>query len=225
MKNYKIVAGAAVAGLALSAASSQAQITIQIANSINQAITFTGAASGNTTFSLGGFNVTSTSPNDPTLVGQLGTLSGGTGYSLVASSYSGPGTVQSVNISGTEQLSLDGLTATVGFKQLASLNMGDVIDTTGVLNLTGINYSGTDATLLALKNDGTANFNVTFQGYTVGNLLALGSGSTDTSSFSATIQASSASPVPEANTIVAGALMLLPLGIGAVRAIRKERTA
>jgi hypothetical protein len=32
-------------------------------------------------------------------------------------------------------------------------------------------------------------------------------------------------PVPEASTIMAGALMLLPLGIGAVRAIRKERTA
>jgi hypothetical protein len=32
-------------------------------------------------------------------------------------------------------------------------------------------------------------------------------------------------PVPEASTITAGALMLLPLGIGAVRALRKERIA
>jgi hypothetical protein len=32
-------------------------------------------------------------------------------------------------------------------------------------------------------------------------------------------------PVPEASTVMAGALMLLPLGIGAVRALRKERTA
>jgi len=32
-------------------------------------------------------------------------------------------------------------------------------------------------------------------------------------------------PVPEASTIMAGALMLLPLGIGAVRALRKERIA
>jgi hypothetical protein len=31
-------------------------------------------------------------------------------------------------------------------------------------------------------------------------------------------------PVPEASTVMAGALMLLPLGIGAVRAIRKDRT-
>jgi hypothetical protein len=31
--------------------------------------------------------------------------------------------------------------------------------------------------------------------------------------------------VPEASTIVAGALMLLPLGIGAVRSLRKERAA
>lgn len=32
-------------------------------------------------------------------------------------------------------------------------------------------------------------------------------------------------PVPEASTVMAGALMLLPLGIGALRALRKERTA
>jgi len=30
-------------------------------------------------------------------------------------------------------------------------------------------------------------------------------------------------PVPEASTVVAGALMLLPFGIGAVRSLRKER--
>lgn len=32
-------------------------------------------------------------------------------------------------------------------------------------------------------------------------------------------------PVPEASTVMAGALMLLPLGIGAIRAVRKERVA
>ncbi len=32
-------------------------------------------------------------------------------------------------------------------------------------------------------------------------------------------------PVPEASTVFAGALMLLPLGIGAIRALRKERLA
>jgi hypothetical protein len=32
-------------------------------------------------------------------------------------------------------------------------------------------------------------------------------------------------PVPEASTVVAGALMLLPLGVGAIRALRKERVA
>jgi hypothetical protein len=32
-------------------------------------------------------------------------------------------------------------------------------------------------------------------------------------------------PVPEASTIAAGALMLLPFGIGAVRSLRRERTA
>jgi hypothetical protein len=32
-------------------------------------------------------------------------------------------------------------------------------------------------------------------------------------------------PVPEGSTVVAGALMLLPLGIGAFRALRKERLA
>jgi hypothetical protein len=32
-------------------------------------------------------------------------------------------------------------------------------------------------------------------------------------------------PVPEASTVMAGALMLLPLGVGAIRALRKERAA
>ena len=32
-------------------------------------------------------------------------------------------------------------------------------------------------------------------------------------------------PVPEPSTIVAGALMLLPFGIGAIRSLRKDRTA
>lgn len=31
-------------------------------------------------------------------------------------------------------------------------------------------------------------------------------------------------PVPEANTVIAGALMLLPLGVGIVRAIRRDRS-
>jgi hypothetical protein len=32
-------------------------------------------------------------------------------------------------------------------------------------------------------------------------------------------------PVPEPTTVLAGALMLLPLGIGAFRAVRKDRVA
>jgi hypothetical protein len=31
-------------------------------------------------------------------------------------------------------------------------------------------------------------------------------------------------PIPEPTTIAAGALMLLPLGIGAMRSLRKDRT-
>jgi hypothetical protein len=37
------------------------------------------------------------------------------------------------------------------------------------------------------------------------------------------IQAPPPTPVPEASTVVAGALMLLPLGVGAIRALRKEK--
>jgi hypothetical protein len=32
-------------------------------------------------------------------------------------------------------------------------------------------------------------------------------------------------PVPEASTMLAGALMLLPFGVGAIRSLRKERAA
>lgn len=40
-----------------------------------------------------------------------------------------------------------------------------------------------------------------------------------------TAKANIYAPVPEPSTIAAGALMLLPLGIGAVRCLRKDRTA
>jgi hypothetical protein len=37
--------------------------------------------------------------------------------------------------------------------------------------------------------------------------------------------ATSLAPVPEASTVMAGALMLLPFGMGAIRSLRKDRTA
>jgi hypothetical protein len=50
-----------------------------------------------------------------------------------------------------------------------------------------------------------------------------GNGATVDNSFSA--NTTDLAPVPEASTVMAGALMVLPLGIGAIRALRKERTA
>jgi hypothetical protein len=41
----------------------------------------------------------------------------------------------------------------------------------------------------------------------------------------ATATAASLAPIPESSTIVAGVLMLLPFGIGAIRAVRKDRIA
>jgi hypothetical protein len=70
-----------------------------------------------------------------------------------------------------------------------------------------------DAMIFTLDYSGTLNLsdiaNVQFEYGTGGNVTVDGVPGT--------------APVPEASTVVAGALMLLPLGVGAIRALRKEK--
>ena len=98
------------------------------------------------------------------------------------------------------------------------------------------------ATYLVIKdgNDGTYIFNLGSTGvnpldwngteeieiedlFTNNNGMYKGGG--DISHFDIYGGTATATPVPEASTVVAGALMLLPLGVGAIRALRKERAS
>jgi hypothetical protein len=53
----------------------------------------------------------------------------------------------------------------------------------------------------------------------------LTSGNVGGSAVAVPTPASGIVPVPEASTVMAGAMMLLPLGMGVVRVLRKQRTA
>lgn len=109
-----------------------------------------------------------------------------------------------------------------------------------------ITYNSPDpvaaATYLAIKdgNDGTYIFNLGSTGvhpldwngtqtieildlFTNNNGMFKGNG--DISHFDIYGGTQQSQAVPEASTIMAGALMLLPLGIGAIRALRRERSA
>jgi hypothetical protein len=97
---------------------------------------------------------------------------------------------------------------------------GNTLTLTGGATLqTSANNATQDCTYL--DPDGTININsVNIEGH------VFGGDSTDMQIVSgATVHAPPTAPVPEASTIISGALMLVPLGIGALRALRRNRAA
>jgi hypothetical protein len=61
-----------------------------------------------------------------------------------------------------------------------------------------------------------------YNGYGNGSLPAEGSYNASWNGITAT---TGSSPVPEPTTIISGAMLLLPFGVGAVRFFRKQRAA
>lgn len=199
---------AVVAGLAMSAATSQAQVMLNFSGGN---IVFTPG--GSFTFAGTGFTVTTATGTDVGGdIGLTGTISGNYTFGPVSGSnpYVAP-------VQGTGSLSLSGLTATVSFIEMSSFNQGTTINDQLQINLSNVSYSGGNPDLSALAASGIAVMDVVVPGYNVEQLYT----NSVTDSYSGTIT----SAVPEPSTIVAGALMLLPLGIGTFRALRKERTA
>jgi hypothetical protein len=83
---------------------------------------------------------------------------------------------------------------------------------TGTSGVTAFGYMNSTLLTGGTINSGNSTYYLTLEDVI--------SGQSESSDATLTVSA-----VPEANTIAAGALMLLPLGIGAIRAIRKERVA
>jgi hypothetical protein len=211
MKNYKTVIGAAVAGLTLAAVSSQAQLNLTGGTVVGSLVDQT----------LGGISPGSNVGADNGSVSSWvisGAAADTTGlifvYQIVNS---GPDAVDNAEFTG--------------------FNAGQVLSSGAFAGLTGLAFGSTPTEAgwsgAATIFGGTATWEAgdLNTGGAISDYLAVltnvqyfsGDYGQIQDSFSA--QGSILAPVPEANTVVAGALMLLPLGIGAARALRKERTA
>ena len=223
MKPLKAFSGLVVAAtLVLLAGVSRADIELDFAS-------LTGASVhtvGNGTQYGGGdcqFLPTSTSQNQFRI-----TFSSGVGDSVTDTGYMTgtfhigtittlfPG-IQTAPVTGIGSVTIHGgggdLTGTLIWNAIARVGAGDTLNFNGDINLTGIQYDGTQHDLVALKNAGSGTEVITFQfssrpPYSLEYLCAQ---QTD-SSFSGAISA-----VPEATTLFAGAgalgLVLVCMGV------------
>jgi hypothetical protein len=212
MKNYKTILAAAAVGLGLSAATSQASLNIN---------------SGGTLGSLS--QITSTTQSYSDVVGGLDLA----------------GTLTSTVYSGANALTLGGDTFVYSLAESGAPGVNDVVDSLSLTGFAGTTYSVYYITPTGAQISPAGTYTVSSSGVitllfnqnlTAGQgfsqIVLYDSSPTYAPNLAAVLDTLSANtadlapaPVPEASTVMAGALMLLPLGIGAVRAIRKERTA
>ncbi len=172
----------------------------------------------------------------------IGSLAGGTQVgTTLTSTYSfgsgaDQGTIQSLVYSGVTANTLGGLT----FAYIITVTAGDIsavgLSTFPLANiLVGTIAGGTASSSADFTAGGTVNFHwvpsvltagtptevivgTSATGYQVGAAVPL-----DT--YPGSVGVPAYVPVPEPTTVVAGALMLLPFGMGAIRSLRKDRTA
>jgi hypothetical protein len=223
MKYFRTIAVAA--GLACAAASSRADITLDFSSTTDSEINFTPS----------GFSFINTvSSANPTLhidsstgagdsVGDLGSITGGP---FVITSISG----STATVTGTGTLSIDDghghdLTGTVTWNTIGQIGTFNGLNVNGLLNLSTITYSGSqlDLQTLASYKTGVQTVGFSFAIPTPPgppSLAQLQAGGYNTS-FSGQIFAST-SVLPEPTTVIAGALLLLPFGLGALRSFRKN---
>jgi hypothetical protein len=204
MKKLTIFAIVA-AGLALSAPTSQAQVDLDVIGDVTFSV-----SSSTTSFVLDNDLSSFLDPSDTSITGTFS-----------SSLLSFNNTASSASISGSETMTLSSggsVSGTLTFANITVVgNDSDGIDIEAVVNYTGIMGSSTDAFLNQLSADKAGSFDLTLSTPSNGNALDDLSG---VYSYAGTI-----TPVPEPSYVMFGALMLLPVGIGAIRAIRKERVA
>jgi len=201
----------AAAGLTLSAATSQAQMVQNNDVNVTPSAIYSGSA-GTVSFSqLANFN---TPPQTGTILSDVFNPGSGltdpTGYTGITFAYqvseTGNDFVDTMSLGGFGSLSSVYVEyANSGFSAPTTVNFFN-----GILT---IDFNP-NAVLTGSKSDLIYVF-TTANSYNVNVATADDGVSANTQDLA---------PVPEASTVMAGALMLLPLGIGAVRAIRKERT-
>lgn len=219
MKIFKI--GMAALGLALSALTSQASITLDVANQKGD-IQFQGSTLSFVDINGGShdqFVVTSSSG-----VGDSVNLKGWITGSWTIGSITTIGGVQTATVTGTGVFHLsDGtqeLTANLTWQDISTVGTSGNLNTAGAINLSNISYSGLNQDLLDLKASGSPTIVLSYSFIPGKTLTQLTSGGVYKTGFSGQVSA-----VPEPSTVVAAALLLLPFGASTIRSIRKNRAA
>lgn len=207
MKNYKSIIATVAAGLACTAVTSHAALT-----PISPGASFVSILPGNYTEVSG------------TVVGSLvsGPITGGLDTD----------TLTTTVYSGDTANPLGGLTFVYTLNNTAGDVTGLTVD--GFYgNVEVSNYTGTTAAAAQANYglEGNVNFSWGLEKAPSTLIVVVDTSLTTVSPNAANIQDSTAinlqdlAPVPEPTTIAAGALMLLPLGIGAIRSLRKDRVS
>ena len=217
--------GVTIAGLALSAVASQAQLSLNFASTSGSTIQFNGAASS--------FQFSATGSQ-----WQIGSESGGTGsainlFGLVANGPFNYGAITTITLPGLiyQYANVTGpfgglviddgagnsLTGSVNWEQVATYNYAGAINGALEINVTGMAYSGSNPDLVTFVAEGPASMDLTFQfspGMTLSQ-LTVGSGAYATS------YSGSLSVVPEPTT--AGCLLLGLCALACCQRFTKNR--
>jgi hypothetical protein len=227
-KNMGVAAVAA--GLVFSAFTSQASLSLSLSNQgLNTGIQFNGASSSfqlnPAPGSLGSpqFAVTSETGGS-SAIGLKGWINGSP-WTIGPITVSG--TTQTATVTGLGSLFLnDGagnnLTGNLNWITIETFQSLGGINAALAVNVTSLAYTGINADLLALANGGNGSLNLSFQFNPGQTLTQLTAGSAQIGSYSGAL---AVAMVPEPSTMVAGALLLLPLGASAMRILRKHRVA
>ncbi len=198
-------------GMALTFASAAHALTFNYASEPNAAIVFNGAGGFTFTGASNNFQVTSGTAN-----GLLGEITGA--YTIGAITTVGSTSTAPVSGSGTFVIhdGANNLTGTLTWVNISQTGTAGGLNTVGSVNLTGITYGGSNADLVALKNNATAYNVLTFQFVPAVSLTTLATTSASTS-FSGTITTN----VPEGGTT----LLLLGIALAALALVPRKHLA
>ncbi len=207
----KLVSALAVAA-GLSFASIAQAVTFNYASIESATIAFNGASQFTFGPASNNFQVTSGSAN-----GLLGEVTGT--YTIGAVTTVGP--TSSAPVSGVGSFVIrDGaftLTGVLSWMDIAQTGTGGGVNTVGAVNLTGLNYGGFNADLLALKNAGNAYNVLTFQFVPAVSLATLKT-TVNSTSFSGTVLSATTPTVPDGGPTV----VLLALAMSGVVLARRK---
>jgi hypothetical protein len=230
MKRFKL-SGATAVLLACTVVKSYAGIDLGFDSgngNLGATINFNGGTFSFSSTSGMDFQIT-TSTGSGDSIGDKGSISGI--YTIGAPTAYGIGG-EIANVTGSGVLTIKGqggtgtLTADITWDSIYQLGTGDNLNINGDVNLSSIQYtagmSGTEADLIALAS-GPGQLGEATLDFTLNSATPLSTLATETASIAP--YSGNLSTVPEPTTMVAGAMLLLPMGASTLRVLRKKRVA